>query len=471
MKILVIADKIYASFKPLKIYTRILIENGIIRGVESLNENVDVVLDFRGRIVLPSFVDAHAHLDGVGMKMLHLDLSNVNSIEELGNSLASNKGKFENWIIGVGWDHEKFKERRIPKKDDIDYYINDKPVLLIRVDGHLGVLNTQAMRVLNFYRSDGIIRENELYYVLNKIKEESTMEVEKEMLNRGQYEFLKNGVTAIGFMSCSLKSLRALEELRKEKKLKLRISAYLEPKAFDTLENFQDDELLSVKGVKLFADGSFGSRTALLSEPYSDDPNNYGIEVTRKDEMLEYCIKVKEKKLQIAIHAIGDKALDNVLEVYEECKAKDSRIEHASLIRDDQFSRIKKVKAILVVQPHFIVSDFWIKDRLGDRVRFVYPINRIINEGIDLAFSTDSPVEPISPWETIKAAINERSVRILDALHYYTQSSAKAIMREDLGSLLPNYKADFIVVNKDPLEEGLDDIKILGTYINGVKVY
>jgi len=202
------------------------------------------------------------------------------------------------------------------------------------------------------------------------------------------------------------------------------------------------------------------------------------VEVTKKEEMLGYCKEANDYGLQCAIHAIGDKGLDNVLYTFENLKNNvKNRIEHASLVREDQFARLKKVSPAIVVQPHFTVSDFWIVDRLGEgRVKNVYPFKRLIDEGLIVAFSTDAPVEPINPWETIDAAINrgvlrsynpEESVSLIDALDCYTRQSAIALVREDLGMLMNGYKADFVVIDDDIDSKP----EILQTYLNGELVY
>ncbi|MEM3515967.1 MAG: amidohydrolase family protein [Saccharolobus sp.] len=468
---LIIADKIYVSFKPLIVAKSIVVENGIVKQINNQNINVDEVIDFKGNIIMPGFIDAHCHLDGVSNFASAVDLSNVSSIDELNRKLEEQKSQI---IIGMNFDHEKLKEKRMPTRWDIDKSINDRPVLLIRVDGHSGVLNSYAIKALGLNTEDGIIKENELFRVINKFFEMKSLNDEKREFEKGQYEFLKFGVTSIGFMNVSTLSLSVLSELRKERKLKLRVFMYLSKEAFNELKDFRNDDFLAINGVKLFADGSLGSRTALLSEPYADDKNNYGTENEKVEDIIKYCLIAKERSLQISVHAIGDKALDNVIKAYEICNSPFIRIDHASIIRDDQIHKLKKIKPVLVIQPHFFVSDFWLEDRLGkERMKYAYRIKSIVDSGIDIAFSTDAPVEPINPWKTIEAAverIDNEKISLLDSLYYYTQGSAKALMRNDIGSLLPNNKADFIVINKDPLEGDYKNVKTLHVYVDSYHV-
>mgnify|MGYP001770780728 FL=1 len=491
---------VYASFRPLRRCRGLLVEGPYVRDLVGPSDAQRPpvlhgleVIDLGGRVVMPGFIDAHAHLDGVGTALSCLNLRGLTSIQELGEALAAHKGLSGGWILGVGWDHEKFRERRMPTRWDLDGYVAEKPVLLVRVDGHSGVVNTRALELLALERLEegverdsggsptGVIKERALDFARERALEDRTLEEEKEVLLKAQAEFLRHGVTGIGFVSCGPRSLEALRALRREGRLKLRISAYLTPQAFDALGMADDDELLSVKGVKLFADGSFGSRTALLSSPYADDPGNFGLGVSSKEELIEYCLRARAKGLQAAIHAIGDRALDVVLEVYERCGARGQRIEHASLIRDDQYERIRRVGALLVVQPHFTVSDFWMERRLGpERARSVYPFARILREGLEQAFSTDAPVEPIDPWETVHAALKrgalaeltaDQGLSLNEALYLYTEAAAKAIGRQDLGSLLPGKRADFIVLDRDPFEGELRGIKALKAYVGGEAVH
>ena len=481
---LVYARKIYASFKPLRVYKAMLIENGIVKELykDDLIEGtrVDEIIDLRNYYIIPAFIDAHIHLDEVGEKVSYVDLSRARSISDIQEFLLKYSESKGGWIVGRGFDHENLKEKRMPTRHDIDKIINNRPVIIIRVDGHSAVLNSYALEILRIESSDGVIKENELFRVLERIREERMLKEEKEILVKAQEEFLKNGVTTVGFMSCDLKALRALSELKFEGKLKLRVMVYLTPSAFDktNIKDYDEGGMLRVNGVKLFADGSFGSRTALLTLPYNDDPLNYGVEVMKKDDMLEYCRRVNENGLQCAIHAIGDKALDNVLDVFEKIKFPKNRIEHASLIREDQFDRLRTIRPIVVVQPHFLVSDFWIVERLGvERLKNVYPFRRILDSGLIMAFSTDAPVEPINPWETIEASINrgvissytkEEGLSLLDAMDCYTRHSALAVDRTDIGMLLEGYRADFVVLDNDIYSQ---ERKIIRVYLDGEIVY
>lgn len=487
--------KVYASFNPLIIADAFIIEEGVVKSLlnkeeakQYLRKGIEAY-DLKGRIVIPGLIDAHVHLDGVGLSSIILDLKNVSSIEELIKIIKEEEKNFQKWIIGRGFDHEKFSEKRMPSRWDLDLASLEKPILIIRIDGHSGVLNSKALSLIEikegiFERNDkgeltGVIKENALDYALEKALESRTLKDEKMIIEVAQEEFLKHGITAVGFMSCSDLSFKALKSLDEEKKLKIRVSTYLTPEAFEKNVMYET-QMLKLQGLKIFADGSFGSRTALLSEPYNDDPKNTGIEVTKLEDLIEYCHKAKERGIQLATHAIGDRALDNVLEAYSRCNAVDFRIEHASLVRDDQIPKLKRINPILVVQPRFTVSDFWIMERIGmNRIKYVYSFKTFIEEGLRVAISTDAPVEPIDPWLTINAAKNRgvlqkysqnQSLNILETLDLYTRGSAVAIGRKDLGSLIQGRKADFLVLNKDPIEEGLEDIRVLKVFIEGKEI-
>ena len=253
------------------------------------------------------------------------------------------------------------------------------------------------------------------------------------------------------------------------------------------------DELVRIMGVKIIADGSLGARTAWLSKPYSDDPGNNGYPNIGLDGLKRLVAKAHGAGLQVAIHSIGDRALDMVLEAYRSLvgvSAMRHRVEHASLTRDDQLVEIKRLGLAVSIQPRFAVSDWWAGERLGtNRVKLLYRFKTMAEIGIPLGISTDSPVEPLNPWETVYAAISERkpssaaaqkpilgeALTIVDTLYYYTLGSAY-IMHEErsLGTLEEGKLADFVVIDRDPLEtpvEEITGIKVLETYVGGEKVY
>ncbi len=512
--------KIYGSFKPIKVHDAVVVSGNRIIYAGSSDDAIKIVrryggevVDLNGKIMMPGFVDAHAHLYSLGLALNSLDLKGVRSIEELKARLKEFAQRHRGyWVYGRGWDQELFREKRYPTRWDIDEVVPDKPVILVRVCGHIAVLNTMALKELGLENIDspfiekknnvptGIVKENILMSVVRKKITSSASELAKIMIDALNYA-ARNGVTTIGFMSCDKNSFRALQIINKTLgRLPVRVFLYLDRELMDSLEELGvtiglGDRFLRINGVKVFVDGSLGGRTAYLSEPYTDDPRSKGALLISGEELEVIAKRASSNGLQLAIHAIGDAALDTVLGVYEKLGVEvvrhlRHRIEHASVTRPDQLEKLRVIKPIIVIQPRFVMTDFWIVERLGEkRLSWIYPFASMISKGIDVAISTDAPVEPLNPWETVYAAVtrgalegvelarytpNEK-LEILEVLHAYTLGSARALhMEEHIGSLEPGKYADMIIIDRDPLEtspEELRNTRVLATIVDGIEVY
>ena len=515
--------KIYKKFQPLEVAEALVIVGDRIfyvgektKAINIARHNEGEIIDLNGSIVLPGFVDSHMHLSNYGLSLNSLDLRNVRSINELKIKLKEfiNKHKELHWIIGRGWDQELFKEKRWPTKWDLDDVATDKYILLTRVCGHAAVLNSKALEYLLkiskippndplLDRNDrseltGIIKENLVWELSNSI-DFSLNELLKFLMD-GIKNTLKHGVTTVGFVSCPIKSFLALQTLHMiSNELPIRVRVYLEPhalpylKALGILRSF-GNEYLKLMGIKILADGSLGARTAWLTQPYADDPKNSGTPLISREELFKIAKEVLSNRLQLAIHAIGDRTLDMVIDVFSELndyvEIHRFRIEHASIIRSNQIEKLAKLGSIVTIQPHFIITDYWVVNRLGtERVSWIYPFKSMIRAGIKVGLSTDCPVEPINPWETIYAAVtrgeyegielvkytSHEKLTVREALHYYTMGSAYALFEENnIGSIEIGKYADFIVVDRDPLSidhKELRHIKNTMTVIGGRIVY
>jgi len=495
--------KIYRKFNPIKISNSIVTfgERILYIGNESKAKKLvekfnGEVIDLKGKIILPGFIDSHIHLDSLSIYLKTLDLRNVRSIFELKLKLKEyyEKNKDLSFIYGRGWDQENFEEKRWPNRNDLDEIVRDKPVILERICGHAAVLNSKALELLkdsDFVlkengKQNGIILEkalNDIRKILNFNKEE----IKKMLLETFNY-LLSFGITCCGFVSCDFFYYKILEELNKEKKLPIRIRVYLKLNDLNYLkyEKIQGNNFLKILGIKIFTDGSLGARTAALNEPYNDDIKNFGVILLNEEELQKIVKEVNDLNFQLAIHAIGDKAIDltiNSLEkVKDDIKKLRHRIEHASVIREDQIEKLSKLKVCVCVQPHFIKSDFWVVKRVGEkRAKWVYPFKSMFKK-IILGFSTDAPVEPVNPFETIYSAVkrdneelikytNEECLSLEESFYCYTLGSAYLLFEEkNLGSLDVGKFADFIVLDKDPFEVNLEEIKnlrILMTVVGG----
>jgi len=513
---------IYTSFKPIKIVDSIVVSNDKIIYVGNSDKAISIaksldgeVIDLDNKVVLPGFIDSHMHIDGLAFSLNSVDLRGIKSIDEFRKRVKDfyDSHREYSWIVGRGWDQELFEDGRWPNRWDIDDIIPDKPALFIRVCGHAALVNTKALEISglldnppksSYYDRDkdgnltGIIFEDAISLFKSKI--EYSLEEHIKMIEETLYYIASNGVTTVGYVSMSPDILNILNILRnKYGKLPIRIRAYMKPESLDYLiklginRGFGDD-YLKIMGIKLFIDGSLGARTALLSKPYNDDPDNYGLQVLDLDILRTFIMKSDSNDLQLAIHAIGDKAIDHLIKLYSELddriKVNRHRIEHASIVRQDQINRLRELGVYISIQPHFTISDSWVIDRLGfDRVRWIYPFNTMYKSGLNLGFSTDSPVEPINPWETIYASVTrgyyddielskytaDEKLDLETSLYLYTMGSAKLLHIDNVaGSLEPGKYADFIILDKDPFkvdEKELRNIRCIATIVGGDLIY
>lgn len=516
--------KIYVSFKPLKVASGMLVSSGRVLYVGNSSTAAELAAllnaptyDLKGRVVVPGFIDSHLHLDTLGLALSTLDLRGVKSIRELKEKLRIYAEKSElTWILGHGWDHELFEEKRWPTRWDLDEAVPSKPVLLTRVCLHAGVMNTAGLKATGLLEKvvegvvrdergepTGVVLEEALRLAREELKKTLSVEDYAKYIRVAQEHLLSLGITTVGIPGCSLKALKALVLLKERGELKIRCRVYLNP--YDEGVNIIEalsrlgircgfgDDYLKIMGIKLFVDGALGARTAWLSAPYSDDPSTSGLAVTPPSDLEEFAKLADEAGLQLAVHAIGDRAVEEALRIYSMLRNTAKlrhRIEHASLLREDLLKEASRIKPVVVVQPHFVITDWWAKNRLGERVRWLYAFKSMLKSGLPMAFSTDAPVEPANPWETIYAAITrgryeeipyyeETAHEVLsleEALHLYTKGSAYALHEEnELGSLEPGTHADFAVLDRDPLLitdlRGLREIRVLETYVNGIRVY
>lgn len=516
-----INGKIYLTYLPVRKVEAFIIFNDRVLDVGD-NEHIiklarilnAKIIDLNGKVVLPGFIDSHVHLDSLGLYLNMLDLRGVKSINELKERLKTyvEQNRDLPWILGHGWDQELFIEGRWPNRWDLDEVIDDKPVMLTRICLHAAVLNTKAIETLgisdinspNILRNErgeptGIITEDIVRLARFSIKKSLSDKDYLKLLKDALRHVVSNGVTMIGYVGCEEKVLKALQILRENKEIPIRIRVYLSAEAnMETINTLIKlgirrgfgDEYLKIMGIKILADGSLGARTAWLSSPYNDMPETSGSPNITFEDLLKIAEIASKSELQLAIHGIGDKTIDMILSVYEKIGRDRHRIEHASVIRDDQIKKLVNLGIVACVQPHFIISDWWVVKRLGvERCKWVYPFKKMIDGGVNMSVGTDCPVEILNPWETVYSAVTrgayenielyelskDQKLGLTEALYYYTYGSAYAMYEEDnYGSLEVGKYADFIVVDKDPFsveDKELKNIKILETYVGGKKVY
>ncbi len=443
----------------------LLVEDGVVRGLGKAPGYVtEIRLD---GYILPGFVDAHLHVKGLGTSLYGADLRWARSPEEVAERLAAVKGPL---AVGRGWDQEAFENPKLPDRRLLDKYVPDRPAVAIRVCGHLAVLNTRALEEVEPWRlypshvdrESGILVEDAVYYAVNKLLDKLD---NKELVKLGLESLHSAGVVGASSMACSDSEIKSLYSIARSSGLPVRIACYANKENYKSHLGLEAPRF-KVVGVKLFSDGSFGARTAALRDDYEDDSGNRGrLLLTSRDiaEIGSYALKAGYR---IAVHAIGDRALDEVIEAYNRISpGAKGRVEHASMAWDSQVEELASLGVYVVVQPRFRVSDWWLAQRLGGRVGLAYRFKTMLDRGVRLALSTDAPVEDHRPWSTMLAAIGDCGARRCgigedlsprDAIRLYTIEAARASGGPvaALGRIEPGAPGELAWSPGDPRERG-----------------
>lgn len=486
------------------------------------------IVDLGGHFTMPGFNDAHLHLDDAGQMKLSVDLTGVKSLDEFRNRVLNKvqEAKGGEWILGGGWDETLWPVKVPPTGWDLDEVSSGHPVFLVRIDGHIAVANTRALQLGSITLASrdpqgghidrnengeptGILRETAQASVLNVVPK-PTHQQRRQGIELALAELAQHGVTSCQDYSPNWDTFQVYEELEKEGKLTARVSEWLPfDETVETLTKKRDshpqaDLMLHTGMLKGFMDGSLGSHTAAMLEPYADDPQNSGLPRYDPAKLNEL---TKERVLagfQIGFHAIGDKGVQMALDAFAEAEkaAKDGkvkaanggddfrlRVEHAQVTTPAQIAQFKQLKVIASMQPNHLLTDMrWAQDRLGPkRAATSYAWLTFLNSKVGLAFGTDYPVEPVTPFRGLYAAITRKSengkqeyfpdqrLTIDQAIAAYTQGSAFAEFEEkEKGKLVPGMLADFVVLDRDVTASAPDKIlaaKVLRTVVGGKTVY
>ncbi len=476
-------------------------------------------IDLQGRLVLPGFHDAHLHFWGGAKIQRELDLGGLRSLEAVLEKVreAVKKARPGEWIIGRGWDHELWPQKRLPNRKMLDAISRDHLIYLKRVDGHAAWVNSPVLRVLRYTRHTpdppggkiqrdrygrptGILFDK-AFSLLDRLIPEPTYSEKKTLIRQAIQRANQLGITSITDNS-SDEIYRVYADLYQTGDLTLRVHFFFYyPASFDTLKQLLQQvppiaEFLRVGPIKMFADGSLGSRSAYLLQPYQDDPGNTGLPQHPFQELLERVRAVDEAGFQVGIHAIGDGAVREVLDVFAALAAERPdptrrwRIEHAQVVDSIDFARFQQLGVIASMQPSHCITDLhWAEDRIGQRARYAYAWRTFLNQQVILAFGTDWPVEPLNPMIGLYASVTrqdtlgfpeggwfpQQRIRLGEAIRAYTYGSAYGVGAEGWsGTLQPGRVADFVILDRDifnlPPQQILQT-RILETYVNGQKVY
>lgn len=469
----------------------------------------------RGKTIIPGLVDAHTHFYFFTLSLGRCDLHDIDSLDKcLAKIKAFNKklNKSE-WLLGEGYAPDRFKKREEPTKEMLDEIAGSRPAFFYSKDQHSAWVNSNALELAGITKRTkdpaggkierdangnptGILREGPaIGKVFQLISKPSETKINKLYLQALDIAY-KNGVTGVH----SVDSPEAFDYFitRAEKnKLGLRINYYFPFRVLDELKKEKifygmGDDFLRVAGIKIFSDGSLGSQTALCYNKYIGSKDNYGIEVASTKEMVKHIKKAASLGFPCAIHAIGDKAVSNVLDAFEQSPQMHfgarHRIEHLQLVRKKDLSRLKKLGVVVSAQPSHCPSDIeMVRNYWGKRGANAYIFNTLQKKEIPIAFGSDCPIEPLNPIHGIAAAVRrarpksrdvfypEERISAEDALYHYTVGSAYAVGQEHCrGYLLPGYPADFLILSDDITKVAptkIYDVRILATVLDGKPVY
>ena len=479
----------------------------------------DYRLDGQGKVMLPGMIDAHVHVMDMGFAALTLDLSDTTSLE---GALAKIKAFAEAnpgrpWIIGRGWNQERWGLGRFPTAAELDSVVSDRPVWLERADNHANWANTRAMTAAEITAktpdSAGgkIIRDasgapsgvfvDKAVQLVGKVVPPPRPQDRDLAFSKAQDVLLAKGVTAVADMGTTATDWATFRRAGDSGRMVIRIMSYAN--SLDTLEMIAGaeptvwlyDDRLRMGGIKLFLDGALGSRGASLKAPYADDHGTRGLPLLSPAQLRNLMSRAAMGNFQTAVHAIGDAANAEVLAAIEELSEtyegdRRWRIEHAQIVDPVDIARLGQHGVIASMQPLHQTSDRLMAEaRLGpDRLAGAYPWRSVITAGGRLAFGSDAPVEPADPWAGMAAAISrtdaagepfggwfpQETVSREQAFAGFTSDAAFAGFAEGrFGRLMPGERADFLLVDRDPLlasPDAIRETKIMEVWIAGVKV-
>ena len=490
--------------------------------IRRLKNAETTVVNLDGKTVLPGLTDAHLHWEAQARALRSVDVFEVPektiAIERVRERVSATPAG--EWIVGQGWAQDIWPDRAFPSKDDLDAVAPAHPVYLSAKSGHAAWVNSAALRYAGIAQSTidpeggqimrdadgaatGILLETAMDLVSERIPSPTGAELAHMMMD-AQEHALRCGITMIHDFdepSC----LAALQILRERGELSLRVLKQINQKWLDAaidsgIRSGFGDDWIRIGALKLFADGALGPKTALMFEPYIGEPDNYGMAVVDKEEMIEYVSRASAVGLPSSIHAIGDKAVHDALDVFEGVRREEAergeprasrrhRIEHVQIIHPSDVDRLAKLDVIASMQPIHATSDMLTADRYwGERTAYAYNPRLQLDQGARVAFGSDAPVEPLDPLIGIHAAVTrvrdgeptggwhpEARLSIHESILGFTQGPAYAArMEERLGKLDEGYLADLIVLDRDIYAvepEEILELNVLGTMVEGTWRY
>ncbi|HET6669726.1 MAG TPA: amidohydrolase [Pyrinomonadaceae bacterium] len=520
-------DPAKPTAEAIAVYGNRVIAVGSSSEIRKLAGTQTKVIDAGGKLVLPGFNDAHVHFLGGGFQLSSVDLRDADTPEEFARRIQAFAAKLPagRWITGGDWDHERWPEidgkAPLPTKELIDRFTLNTPVFVSRLDGHMALANSLALKLANVTKDSrdpdgglivrdpktgeptGVLKDAAMSAVWKVIPESNF--AEKVAAAKAATEHAAGlGVTSVQDVSAG-SDVGVYQTLLERGELKTRIYAVAPLPSWERLArtgvraHFGND-MLRIGGLKGFADGSLGSTTAFFYEPYLDAPTTRGLagdEMFPEGAMLERVRQADRAGLQVMIHAIGDRANDQILALFTRVMRENGirdrrfRIEHAQHLRRQDIPRFASEKVIASMQPYHAIDDGrWAEKRIGhERAKTTYAFRSLLDAGATLAFGTDWTVAPLDPMLSIYAAVTRRTldgknptgwipeqkITVEEAVRAYTVGSAYAEFQEgSKGTLMPGRLADMVMLSQnvftiEPRE--IEKVKVVLTIMDGRIVY
>lgn len=495
--------KIYTFDKNHPVVESVVVENGKIVDLGSHKDmvlqwgrNDAEMIDLQGKMATPGLIDSHLHLSGVAFQFLDLNLTGVSSKREMLEKIREKASTTpsEKWLSGMGFDENLFDDGGIPTIQELDEVAPHCPVFIKRICHHAFLVNSKALEMVDYHASmevppggsvvldpdtkkpTGLLLESASKLVTDRMPERTYAELKhglelamKHLMERGLTSVHTNDTKYLGGLD---QTYKLYDELINEEKKGLRCNLLIDYPYLNRLKEKgmhagYGNESLQIGAIKIFADGAFGRRTALLSEPYQDAPGEYGEAMHDEETLFQMVKEAREHSMPIAVHTIGDQAVENVLQVLDQFPSVNyrDRIIHVSLLRKDLIRRLANPTLVADIQPRFVVGDFpWIQDRLGEeRIQYLYAWKSLLSAGVLCAGGSDAPVEPVDPLLGIHAALARRNPKeshggwvekeklsIKEALEIFTIGGAYATNEENIkGTLSRGKLADMTVFSND----------------------
>jgi predicted amidohydrolase YtcJ len=494
-----------------------IIAVGSNRDVMKLKRENTVVTDLEGKFVIPGIIDSHLHFLQGGLNLSSVQLRDASTPEEFIKRLAEFAASVKpgTWITGGEWDGKGWET--LPERSWIDSVTPDNPVFVERLDGHMGLANSLALKLAGIDRKvkdvkggtivrneagelTGIFKDNAMDYIYSRIPNATDEQVDRALLAAMNY-FASNGVTSVHAVDAGSYA-DAIARVRNDGKLITRVYIMETISRWEKLKkqvarDGRGDSWIKIGGLKGFIDGSLGSHTAAFLEPYTDLITDSGLLVNSREDLYTWISNADKADLQVGIHAIGDRAINTMLNIYEQVENENGtkdrrfRIEHAQHIAPGDIDRFARLNVIACMQPYHAIDDGrWAEPLIGpERIKSMYIFKSLFDSGVVVAFGSDWPVAPATPMEGIYAAVTRRTlddknpdgwvpeqkITVEQALTAYTKNAAYASFDENIkGTLEPGKLADFVVLGDDitlldPVK--IRDTKVLQTWVGGRKVF